>query len=430
MTGTLSVGFSLVLLLSGCIFIDVAQQHELSDRSVRLRGTIAGPTPEEGPLIALLVHWPEDGAKPEIVDHYVLVRTGEFYFSTTQPGTYSIPAFVDRNENLRFDPGEPAIASTAANTFVLAEGEAQRDIALEIGAEDRVPVDGPIDIRELQARSIEDQVGTTMGQLTVEGEIVDLADAKLGRENGDMGLWRPYDFIFQVGAGVYFLEPYDPARIPVLFIHGVGGIPQDFAYLIERLDRRRFQPWLYYYPSGAKLGNVAKHLSQTMAQLELEHGVERFFVVAHSMGGLVARAFLLHHSEAIGSDAAQLFVTFSTPWHGHAWAQLGVDLAPVAVHSWIDIAPESDFLRGLFYREGDTRRKLPDHLPHHMLFGFRRDDSLPGLCSDTVVSVASELRSEAQEEAVTIFGYDTDHVGILNREDAAARLNGFLAAAE
>ena len=104
-------------------------------------------------------------------------------------------------------------------------------------------------MQAFQARSAGDQVATTMGQLTEFGTVTNLNDPRFERKNGSVGLWRPYDFVFDVGVGVYFLEPYDPERVPVLFVHGNLGTPQDFRYLIERLDRDRFQPWLYYYPS-------------------------------------------------------------------------------------------------------------------------------------------------------------------------------------
>ena len=44
--------------------------------------------------------------------------------------------------------------------------------------------------------------------------------------------------------------------------------PVVFAPLIEKLDRRRFQPWFYYYPSGARLARVGEHLDQTLAKLQ------------------------------------------------------------------------------------------------------------------------------------------------------------------
>ena len=55
-----------------------------------------------------------------------------------------------------------------------------------------------------------------------------LSDPRFDRDNGRMGLWEPFDFLLEVGAGVYMLEPYDPSRTPVVFVHGMGGSPREF----------------------------------------------------------------------------------------------------------------------------------------------------------------------------------------------------------
>src|SRR5690349_21075056 len=68
--------------------------------------------------------------------------------------------------------------------------------------------------------------------------------------NGRMGLWKPLSFVKEKRGGVYLLEPYDAQKIPVLFIHGAGGTPQDWRYFISHLDRNKYQVWVYYYPTG------------------------------------------------------------------------------------------------------------------------------------------------------------------------------------
>src|SRR5262244_2795015 len=95
----------------------------------------------------------------------------------------------------------------------------------------------------------------------------------------------------------------------------------------------------YYYPSGGSLSLCAEHLSQTMDKLRLQYGMQRFVVVAHSMGGLIARAFILRSLEAAPQSAIPLFVTLATPWSGHKSAESGVRYAPAVVRSWYDMAP-------------------------------------------------------------------------------------------
>ena len=71
------------------------------------------------------------------------------------------------------------------------------------------------------------------------------------------------------------------------------------------------------------------------------------------------------------------------------------------------------------------RRRLPAHIAYHMLFGFHGGG--PDGSGDGVVSLASQLRPEAQEEARTIRGYDEDHTSILRSAAVAAQLNAILA---
>jgi len=434
------------IFCAGCVFMEVRRQQELSELGIRLSGSVSALEPAEGLLVVVLIRRPgPEGGESEIIDHYTLNRDGRFYFSVTEPGTYAVAAFHDRNRNLVYDLDEPARVPDEQTTFELAAGESREEIQIEIHPDERARVDGPLDIRALQIRSVRDQQGVTLGQLTVAGDVVDLSDSRFGPESGELGLWRPVDFMFDVGAGIYFLQEYDPKRIPVLFVHGVSGYPQSFSDLIDHLDANRFQPWFYFYPSGSALPKVATHLSQLVVQLQAQHDFEQLFVVAHSMGGLVARGFLLYHDEVTEEEYLPLFVSISTPWSGHAAAQTGIDHAPAVVYSWIDVAPGSEYLRRIFFWDPETleqRRRLPDHLSYHLIFGFKRKAMLPGESGDQVVTVASQLRLEAQDEADTILGLNAaqdeadtilglnaNHTEILSRPETIEQLNAILESA-
>jgi hypothetical protein len=76
-----------------------------------------------------------------------------------------------------------------------------KDIALEIPAVATDRLDTDVDIAKLQARSLEGQVGTTMGQLTATGEIAKLSDPRFAHSVSEGGLWRPFDFIVSGYAG-------------------------------------------------------------------------------------------------------------------------------------------------------------------------------------------------------------------------------------
>lgn len=281
--------------------------------------------------------------------------------------------------------------------------------------------------QEVRLRSRDTQITTRFAAVTAAGEVTTLSDPRFRPENVRAGMRDPYDFILNVGPGVYFLEKYDPSRIPVLFVHGIDGSPDNFRYLIEHLDRQRFQAWVYYYPSGARLGLVADHLTQTVLQIERHYSVTTLVLIAHSMGGLVARGFLLRHEP----DRLQipLFISLSTPWSGHSAAQIGLDLSPTVVRSWHDIAPASEYLQSLFYTQAAVRRSLPERTQHQLLFSFKKGSGSFGESSDQVVTVASELRAEAQDEAAGVYGFDDTHRGILQDPQVSLRVNKLLDAA-
>jgi hypothetical protein len=145
------------------------------------------------------------------------------------------------------------------------------------------------------------------------------------------------------------------------------------------------------------------------------------------MGGLVARGFVLRMTDA-DPTAIPLFVSISSPWNGHWGAELGVEQAPAVVRSWEDMAPGSKFLDGIFYtgpRALHVRRRLPATVAYHLLFGFRRS-GMRSESSDGTIDVSSQLRQEAQEEAVQVHGFDATHMGILVDPDAATLLNDIL----
>jgi hypothetical protein len=62
-------------------------------------------------------------------------------------------------------------------------------------------------------------------------------------------------------------------------------------------------------------------------------------------------------------------------------------------------------------------------MAYHMFFGYRGKGS-----TDNVVTIASQMRYEAQEEARSIRGFKETHTSILQAPAAAARLNEIMAA--
>jgi pimeloyl-ACP methyl ester carboxylesterase len=420
------------LLLTGCTGIrrvlGFEQQLARAERIARVEGRIETEAPGEGSLVVVLGRQLE-GGELQGVDSFIRTGPGSYAFPVA-PGRYRVGAYEDRNRNGLLDPGErTAPVSGSPLLEVGPGGKASHDIRLAADATTPPTLTEPVNVLELVARTPREQEQFSLWAWSAVGELCpDLMDPAFGAESGQRGLWQVMDFLNAGLAGIYFLEPYDPERVPVLFVHGMSGHPQEFAALIDSLDRRRFQPWFLFYPSGFQLHGVARYAAALLERLQVEHDFDELAIVAHSMGGLVARGALLEYARESGRQDVRLLVTLSTPWGGAESAErsegVGIELPPAIA----DMRPSSEYLRWLFYR--DEQRALPRPLPEgvefHMLFGFRMAGA-SSTASDGSVTLASQARLEAQEQAATIRALDRRHVEILSSAEAIARVNRLLA---
>lgn len=100
---------------------------------------------------------------------------------------------------------------------------------------------------------------------------------------------------FLATSGLYMLTPYDPERIPVIFVHGLASTPQMWINVINEIEadpvlRSRFQFWTYWYPTGAPVAYSAMQLRETLQIVDnLYRPKHGYLLVSHSMGGLVSR---------------------------------------------------------------------------------------------------------------------------------------------
>jgi pimeloyl-ACP methyl ester carboxylesterase len=424
--------FGLLLSLTGCVFQDVRTQQAKLETFCRIDGIVSFREDTPSPLLVGLVR--HNGGALEnlqnwnLIDHFVLESPGRWLFRAG-PGTYGLVAFADVNADGVYQPGEPFLPLDMSDLVTCDAGHTYATQALFISAEGRPRLDGEIDFMKFQARSASAQLNQSLGSTTAYGVVTTFDDPRFKQEYATDSLWRPYDFIFDVGPGVYFLEPYDARKIPVLFVHGINGTPNNFRALVERLDRTKYQPWMYYYPSGLHLAGLADHLDQTMKNLQLKHGFTQYHLIAHSMGGLVSRGFLLRNQTGGSRARVPLYITISAPWAGHKAAQAGVDYAPGVVYVWTDMAPQSAYLTDLFFTTHDgapVHRPLPAGVQHHLLFSFKSRGAMSGECSDSTVTLASQLYEGAQKDASRLYGFDETHMSILDSIETSRLVNRLL----
>lgn len=250
-----------------------------------------------------------------------------------------------------------------------------------------------------------------------------LQDARFASANVRTGVWTPSRFQRATGEGIYFIDHYDESKIPVLFVHGLYGSPRNFQYLIEHLDRTQYQPWLYYYASGANLTDISERLAHELDTLCTYYDARSIIIVAHSMGGLIARDVLLR-APRTHRPAVPVLITLSTPWDGHLAASVGARMWPGAVPAWHDLATRSGYIEALFVTNSGLHRHLPDDTEHHLFASIGHRDTN---ASDGVVSVASQLREEAIDDSYRIYRFKESHVGILHSPGVVRSINHALA---
>jgi hypothetical protein len=107
---------------------------------------------------------------------------------------------------------------------------------------------------------------------------------------------------FMEETGIYFVTPYDPKKIPIVFVHGLVSSPDAFKNMINTLApepwfRRNYQIWLYNYPTGNPWIFSSMKFREVMggacAYARSNGGNGRLndmVIVAHSMGGLLAHS--------------------------------------------------------------------------------------------------------------------------------------------
>jgi pimeloyl-ACP methyl ester carboxylesterase len=110
------------------------------------------------------------------------------------------------------------------------------------------------------------------------------------------GLFKPQ--VFEDSARLARTEPYNPKKIPVLFVHGLGNSPATFAPVLQFLRsdpriRRNYQFWVFAYPSGLPYPMSAAILRHQLDEMRrLYPGHKDIVVIGHSMGGMISRLLL------------------------------------------------------------------------------------------------------------------------------------------
>ncbi|MEA4856705.1 MAG: alpha/beta fold hydrolase [Solidesulfovibrio sp.] len=119
-------------------------------------------------------------------------------------------------------------------------------------------------------------------------------------------------------SGLYMLQPYDPGKIPVVFVHGLMSSPSTFANVLNGLMgdpalRARYQFWFFRYPTGnpvlysaAALRRALDEVRQTVDPRGDNPDFSRMVVIGHSMGGLLSKTLAETGGEALWARVSKI----------------------------------------------------------------------------------------------------------------------------
>jgi pimeloyl-ACP methyl ester carboxylesterase len=116
--------------------------------------------------------------------------------------------------------------------------------------------------------------------------------------------------------GLHMREPFQPGKIPVVFIHGLASDPLTWSEF-ENVFRAtpaifsRYQFWYFRYDTGdpflgsaARLRQQLAAIRQTYDPMRCDPNMARMVLIGHSMGGLLAQLQVTYSGDCIWQAAA------------------------------------------------------------------------------------------------------------------------------
>jgi pimeloyl-ACP methyl ester carboxylesterase len=299
----------------------------------------------------------------ELVDvtHYASI--GTHYALNLPAGKYDLLVLADKDKNNILEQSEVVGRRQLELNLNTSTGKVLTDFDIDLSKSSKI--DWKINIPVPQLPEIEKTLFYPQGSIRI------LGDSIFSSELSTLGMYEVAAFLEQAPTMFYTLEEFLPYKVPVIFVHGMGGTVREFIPIIEKMDREHYVPWFYYYPSGCNLDHLAENFYQLFLSGKLLPRVDvPMIIVAHSMGGLIAREALNLQQGTKSENTVALLITLASPFGGHPDAASGVNNAPMVMPSWRDLNPDGQFIRKLF------RKPLPASVQHQLLYAYTTPDTL------------------------------------------------------
>jgi pimeloyl-ACP methyl ester carboxylesterase len=368
-----------------------------------IKGRVTGPG-WRGNSTLIVACSPAD-KKNECAEYAATGLNQDTFMLYLPEGRYRLFAVTDYNHNGKYEKNETSGVYGSGSQvleIVVREGQLISGVEIRTAAADEHPVQLPQEWRRKKDEPL-------IRQVTGNGDVLKIYHEYFSLENAQIGYWNPSSFMKMFGAHIYLTQAYDPRKIPLLFVHGTEGSPQNWIYFDMRLDRSKYQPWFFYYPSGIRLNLASALLYEELRELHEKFGFRKMALVAHSVGGLTTKAFLDRYGAEEQNTFVRLFVSFATPWSGFGLADASQILPHKSIPVWLDLGTQSDFI------SATMNTKLPSIIHYYLFYG--KTDKLAG---------ETALDSRAVVGAAGVYGFDCTHDSILSDRRVFSQFNKIL----
>ena len=114
--------------------------------------------------------------------------------------------------------------------------------------------------------------------------------------------------------GLFMVQPYQPGKIPVVFVHGTASSPARWAEMFNTLQgdpdiRERLQFWFFIYTTGnpitysaALLRDSLKKVVNVLDPVGDDPALKQMVVIGHSQGGLLTRMMVIESGNRFWSN--------------------------------------------------------------------------------------------------------------------------------
>ncbi len=341
----------------------------------------------------------------ERVDTTFFIGTGTHYGLYLPEGDYTLLVFADIDKNRVLDSSEVVGLKTIKLKVEDVPNKVVGHVDIELTALQQVDWVGQMPLPEKNE--------LTKSLFYPAGAIRSLDDPIFDEKIATLGMYDPASFAEKVPISFYALEEDLGYKIPVVFVHGIGGSARAFLPIVNGLDRKRYKPWFFYYSSGADLEQLADLFYDIFLSGKIvRQNTMPMIIVAHSMGGLVVREAMNKYDDKSAENKVELFISIATPFGGHPAAATGEKHGLIVLPAWRDVNPHSKFIRYLY------RKPLPDYVNHHLVYAYQNPDVVKlSENSDGVVPLSSQLHPAAQMQSSEQFGFNSSHTAILEDDE-------------